>query len=330
MSALLLLLGGLMLLILGGEILVRGAVRIAERAGMSPLLIGLTLVGFGTSTPELVTSVQAGLAGSPGIALGNIVGSNIANILLILGLAALIHPVAVGTLALKRDSAMVLVTGMAFWAVMAWGMLGRFAGVAFLAAAAGYVVFAYRQERDAARVETGGHTAAFEKAEAHDEVVPRPGKATAARGGIAVAALATVGGLVLVVLGGDLLVRGAVSLARSAGVAEAVIGLTLVAVGTSAPELVTSTVAALRGHADVALGNVLGSNIYNILAIGGATALMAPGEAPGRIVRFDAPVMMGVSVLLLVFAATGRRISRAEGAVFVLGYAAYVAALWPR
>jgi cation:H+ antiporter len=330
MAVLLFVFGGLILLILGGEILVRGAVRIAERAGMSPLLIGLTLVGFGTSAPELVTSVQAGLAGSPGIAVGNIVGSNIANILLILGLAAMIHPVAVGNLALKRDCAVVVATAVAFTAVITWGALGRITGVTFLVMAAGYVTFAYRQERDTARVEAGGHTAAFEKAEAHDEVVPRPGSASSAGGGIAGAALATAAGLVLVMLGGDLLVQGAVSLARSAGVAEAVIGLTLVAVGTSAPELVTSTVAAWRGHADVALGNVLGSNIYNLLAIGGATALLAPGEAPGSIVRFDAPVMIGVSVLLLMFAATGRRIGRAEGAVLVLGYVAYVAVLWPR
>lgn len=329
MHSLLLLLGGLIVLIVGGELLVRGAVRVAERAGMSPLLIGLTLVGFGTSTPELVTSVKAGLAGSPGIALGNIVGSNIANILLILGLSALVFPVNVGSLALRRDGVLVLGTAILLGLVAWFGLFDRWVGLLFIAGLVSYVVFAYWQERDTARVSAAGHTAAFEKAEAHDEAVSRP-KAAAGAGSIVPSILLAVLGLVIVVVGGDLLVRGAIALARGFGISETVIGLTIVAVGTSMPEFVTSMLAAYRRHADVALGNILGSNIYNILGIGGFTALIAPGEVPARIVQFDAPVMIVVSVLLLVFCATNRRVSRLEGGVFVLGYVAYIAALWPR
>lgn len=322
------LLGGLALLVAGGELLVRGSVRFAERIGLSPLLIGLTLVGFGTSTPELVTSVQAALAGSPGIAMGNIVGSNIANILLILGISAVISPIVVGSVALKRDGALVLGTAVLLAAVSALATLDRWIGAAFIALLAGYIWYAFRQERTA----TAGHTAAYEKGAALEEMIPHRGGPHSASAGrdMAIGLGMAVGGLVLVVFGGGFLVDGAVSLARGLGVSETVIGLTIVAVGTSTPELVTSVVAAIRRHADVALGNILGSNIYNILGIGGVTALIAPVDVPRQIVVFDNPVMIGVSVLLVVVAATGMRIGRREGAVLIAGYVAYVAAIWPK
>jgi len=324
----LLIAGGLVLLVLGGELLVRGSVRLAERAGVSPLLIGLTLVGFGTSTPELVTSVQAALVGSPGIAVGNFVGSNIANVLLILGLAASIFPLAVRGGALRRDGGFVLATALLLAAVGWTTGLGRPVGVVFVLLLAGYMAYAYRQERTAVGAE--GHTAAFEKAEAAEGVDPglRP---VAAPGGPApgwLAPLATaLAGLVVIIAGGRFLVDGAVGLSRTVGLSEEVIGLTIVAVGTSVPELVTSVVAAARRQSDVALGNVLGSNVYNVLGIGGLTALIAPTEVPGPIAAFDIPVMVGVSALLLVFAWTGRRLSRAEGGAFLALYAAYVAYL---
>jgi cation:H+ antiporter len=314
---------GLALLLLGGELLVRGAVRVAERLGISPLLIGLTLVGFGTSTPELVTSLQAALAGSPGIAVGNAVGSNIANILLILGLAAAIAPMAVGSAALRRDGVVMVGAAVLFLAA-AWGLgLTRAVGFVFLAGLGAYLWYAILEERAA----KAGHTAAFEKAEAYEGV--HPNLHARGKGGIAVQAGVAIGGLVLVVLGARLLVDGAVGLARGFGISETVIGLTIVAIGTSAPELVTSLVAAARRQSDVALGNVLGSNIYNMLGILGVTGLVAPVAVPGEILRFDGPVMLGVSLLLFAFAWTGMRVGRREGGVLLAGYAAYIWWLWP-
>ncbi|NKE44457.1 calcium/sodium antiporter [Roseomonas frigidaquae] len=331
MSSPLLILLGLVLLVLGGELFVRGSVRIAERLGVSPLMIGLTLVGFGTSTPELVTSVQASLAGSPGIALGNIVGSNIANILLILGLSALIFPIAVPSAALWRDGVLGAAAAAALLAVgLAW-TLDRMVGVAFLLGLAAYLVYAWRQES----ATTGDHTAAFEKAQALEEVHPGglAQHGPVPPGGFWRGVPASIGfvavGLALVVGGGGLLVEGATTLARSLGVSESVIGLTIVAIGTSMPELVTSLVAALRRHADVALGNVLGSNIYNLLGIGGATALIAPTAVPPEIAGFDMFVMLGVALLLLVLARSGWRIGRREGALLLALYGLYLFWIWP-
>ena len=319
------LLAGLALLAVGGEFLVRGAVRLAERLGVSPLVIGLTLVGFGTSTPELVASVQASMAGSPGIAVGNVVGSNIANILLILGVSALIAPVAVSSRALGRDGGVVLATAVLFALLGVAGGLGRISGLLFLAGLAGYIIYAWRQESAVAATGGDGHTAAFEKAEAFEGTHPalhRPANLWLSLG-------MALGGLVLVVLGGRLLVDGAIDLARTLGIAETVIGLTIVAVGTSMPELVTSVVAARRGQSDVALGNVLGSNIYNILGIGGTVGLIAPTAIPPEIAGFDSLVMVGVSLLALAFARTGMRIGRREGGVLVAGYVGYVWVIWP-
>ncbi|PWE31831.1 calcium/sodium antiporter [Pararhodobacter marinus] len=317
------LLGGLLLLVAGGELLVRGAVQAAERIGISPLVIGLTLVGFGTSMPELVTSVQAGLNGSPGIAYGNVVGSNIANILLIAGVSALICPILVARSALRRDAAVMLAVAVGF-ALLAWTVpLGRIGGAVLVALLIGYIGFVIRQERAAA---DGG--ALHDKSVALAGADPGLAPPHAARR-LAMPLLIALVGLVLVVAGGSFLVSGAVALARGFGVSETVIGLTIVAVGTSMPELVTSVIAALKRQGDVAFGNIVGSNIYNILGIGGATALIAPSHVPSEIVAFDAPVMVGVSLLLVLFAATGLRIGRREGAVLLAGYIAYLWALWP-
>ena len=317
------LLGGLVILVIGGELLVRGAVQAAERIGISPLVIGLTLVGFGTSMPELVTSVQAGLNGSPGIAYGNVVGSNLANILLIAGVSALICPILVARTALRRDALVMLIVAAGF-AALAWALpFSRIVGAAFVVLLAGYIWFVIRQERATA---DGGalHDKSLALAEADPGIAP-PHAAKR----LAIPLLIALAGLILVVAGGSFLVSGAVALARGFGVSETVIGLTIVAVGTSMPELVTSVVAALKRQGDVAFGNVVGSNIYNVLGIGGTTALIAPSEVPAEIVGFDAPMMVMVSLLLVVFAATGLRIGRREGAVLVAGYAAYIWMLWP-
>lgn len=322
------LIGGFLLLVAGGELLVRGAVRLAQRLGMSPLLIGLTLVGFGTSTPELVTSVQAALNNSPGIAVGNIVGSNIANILLILGLSALLCPITVGANALRRDGMVVLASAVVFAGVSWWWTLDRAVGVSLVLGLASYVIYAYRQEKQAP---AGGHSAAFEKAEAHNEIAPvaAPSPTRSPGADVAISLGQVVAGLALVIVGGKYFVDGAIGLARLIGLSETVIGLTVVAVGTSMPEFVTSVIAALRKHSDVALGNILGSNIYNILGIGGLTALIAPTDVPAQIVRFDNPVMIAASLLLVFFAWSGRTITRVEGGILVAGYVAYIALLWP-
>jgi cation:H+ antiporter len=322
------LLGGLLLLALGGELFVRGAVSIAERLGVSPLLIGLTLVGFGTSTPELVTSVQASLSDSPGIAVGNIVGSNIANTLLILGLCALLVPIAVGQGALLRDGVIALAVGCALAGVAVFGTLDRAVGVTFLIGLSAYVAYAWREERVAAGSD---HTAAYDKALAFEETHPKRDARAPTPGwrGWVMPGVLALAGLALVMLGGRLLVDAAIDLARGLGVGEAVIGLTIVAVGTSLPELVTSLVAAFRRHADVALGNVLGSNIYNILGIGGATAILAPTPVPPEIAGFDVWVMLAASAALILFGRTGWRIGRREGAAFLAAYVFYVWAIWP-
>jgi cation:H+ antiporter len=319
------LLGGLLMLAFGGELLVRGAVQIAERLGISPLLVGLTVVAFGTSLPELVTSVQASLAGSPGIALGNIVGSNIANVLLILGVAALVCPIAVGSRALARDGGLGVVAAVALLAVGVFWTLDRVVGVVLLLSLMGYIIFAFRQEK----VSEGDHGAAYDKAQAFAEAHPPAVALARPTGGLLASVLFLGVGLGLIVTGGGVLVDAAVTLARALEVSEEVIGLTIIAVGTSLPELVTSVVAAARRQADVALGNVLGSNIYNILGIAGATAVIAPTEVPASIASFDAPIMLAAALLLMLVARTGWRVGRREGGLLLACYGAYVWSAWP-
>ncbi|MBF0375592.1 MAG: calcium/sodium antiporter [Alphaproteobacteria bacterium] len=319
--------GGFVLLIAGGDLLVRGAVQIASRLGVSPLVIGLTLVGFGTSAPELVTSVQAALIGSPGIAFGNIVGSNIANVLLIVGTSAIFYPIVVTSSALRRDGAVMVAVAVVFAGVAGVMPLERWLGAVFVLALATYVYVAFRQERQVQTV--ADHGAVYDKGAALEAADPGTVPGIDKKGSILPPILITMGGLALVALGGTFLVDGAVKIAQSFGISEAVIGLTIVAIGTSLPEFVTSVLAAIRRQGDVAFGNIVGSNIYNILGIGGATALIAPGEVPAEIARFDNVLMVGVSVLLVVFAWTGLRIARWEGAALLLGYVAYLFVLWP-
>jgi len=302
---------GLALLLGGGEALIRGAAAIAVRLGVSPLLIGLTLVGFGTSTPELVASVNAAWIGAPGIAVGNVVGSNIANVLLILGVAALIFPVAVSKAAFRRDGAALIGASLVLTIIILTGALSRWAGVALLGLLAAYTVYAYLSEARTAQEERGTDTAA----------VANPGVP------LAIAVLFALGGIAGVIIGASLLVDSAILIARSAGVSETVIGLTLVAVGTSLPELATSAMAALRRQGDLAFGNIVGSNIYNILGILGATGVIVPIAIPAEIAGFDVWVMLAAAVALAVFAITDWRISRREGAAFLLGYAVYLALL---
>ena len=304
--------GGLVVLTLGAEILIRGSTALARRFGVSDLLIGLTLVGFGTSTPELVSSIQAALVGSPGVAVGNVVGSNIANILLILGLSVFIAPFDVERKAFMRDGAVVLIATLAAIAVSMTGEFGRVAGAAFLAAIAAYITYAFITERKAPD---------SPQAELHAaEGAALPAGPKSATLDIAMA----IGGLLLLVAGAKFLVTGAINVASALGVSETIIGLTIVAIGTSLPELVTSAMAALRGKSALALGNVVGSNIYNLFGILGATALIHPVAAPAEIVAFDNWVMLAATILMILFATTRRRLNRLEGAVMVAGYVAYI------
>lgn len=311
---------GLVLLIAGGDLLVRGAVRIAERLRLSPMLIGLTVVGMGTSMPELAASVKASFAGSPGIALGNIVGSNIANTLLILGTAALITPIAVQSRALWRDGGVGAMAVLALLGAGATVGLSREAGIAFLIAMAGYVYYAFRQERAGA-----SHSAAYDRAVAMENIDPALVPQAQPGGKLSVAVLLFLAGLALIVGGGTLLVDAAIAIAELLGVNDEIIGLTIVAVGTSFPELVTSAVAAYRKQGDIALGNVLGSNIYNILFIGGVTGAVAPTDVPAGIMAFDLWFLLAVSLIVMLFALSGGRLSRKEGIALIAAYVAYTA-----
>jgi cation:H+ antiporter len=309
----LILAAGLVLLLAGGEALVRGSVAAASRLGVSKLVIGLTLVGFGTSTPELAASLDAALSGAPGVAIGNVVGSNIANILLILGLSAVLLPVATRPAAFRRDGAALALASLLLLGVCWLGVLSRPAGLVLLAILAAYTLHTYRSERRAA----ASPSARMHAAEAEEVAAPALSMP---------AALAlTAGGIVAIVLGADLLVGAALTLARAAGISETVIGLTLVAVGTSLPELATSVTAAIRRHGDVAFGNVVGSNIFNILGIAGTTALVSPIPIPAQILAFDIWAMLAATAALIAFAVTGWRVTRTEGAVLLAAYAAYLA-----
>lgn len=305
------LIGGLVLLLGGGEALVRGSVSLATRLGVSQLMIGLTLVGFGTSTPELVSSIQAVLRGAPGIAVGNVVGSNIANVLLILGLSALILPIATSKQAFRRDGPVLLGVSVLVVAVVLIGEMRAWMGACFLLLLAAYLVSTYFQERGAESAPAHNGDTAAADSPAH---LP-----------IWAGLLLALGGIAAVVYGADLLVSGAIALARQFNMSETVIGLTLVAVGTSLPELVTSVMAAIRGRGDLAFGNVVGSNIFNSLGILGATALVAPIAVPAQIGRFDVWVMLVAAILLIVFAITGWRLGRREGGVFLVLFCLYLA-----
>lgn len=311
MTTYLLLALGVVLLTVGGDTLVRGASTAARSLGVSPLLIGLTLVGFGTSTPELVTSLTAAMAGSPGIAVGNVVGSNTANILLILGLTALIAPIAVDRAAFRRDGAMLVIAALVCGAAVLAGTIGLVWGMAMIAALIAYVVWAWLGERNAKDAER-------DKFEHIAEDAPD------ARGGLWAGLLLAALGIGLTIGGAHLLVDSAIVLARDLGVSDTIIGLTVVAVGTSLPELVTSVVAAVRRHGDVAIGNVIGSNIYNVLGILGVTAAVSPITVPAEIARLDIWVMLAATALLIVFLRTGHRLVRWEGLAMLAAYGAYV------
>lgn len=279
------------------------------------MIIGLTLVGFGTSMPELVTSLQAALAGSSGIAIGNVVGSNIGNVLLILGIAAAIMPIAVEPKVFWRDGGVVAIATLLCLLVIAVGQVGRLAGAGLLIGLFAYLAHTLWTEKRSGGTEAG---AVYEQ---ESEAVPGPETS------LGLSLVLTFAGLVATIFGARFLVAGAVSIAQVAGLSETVIGLTIVAIGTSMPELVTSVIAVRKGQGDVALGNILGSNIFNILGILGLTAIVRPMAIPPEIASLDVWVLCGSTLALLIFARTGWTISRREGGLFVFAYVAYLGVL---
>ncbi|MDX1484525.1 MAG: calcium/sodium antiporter [Alphaproteobacteria bacterium] len=311
MIAALQILGGFVLLLFGAEFLVRGAVALAKRFNVSPMIIGMTIVAYGTTAPELVVSVEAALRGAPGISVGNVVGSNIANILLILGAAALVHPIRCHPQLLYRDSSVMLGAAFLFVGLALTGTITRTQGILMIAAIISYSIYTYWSERRRNR-----DTDIFEQEAEEFGDGPRS---------LWLALLAVIGGIGSVVVGARILISGAVTAARYFGVGEEVIGLTLVAVGTSLPELATAVVAAWRRHTDVAIGNVIGANIYNVLAIMGVVAIVSPLTIPAQIVAFDIWFMLAVTLGLLVAVVAFKGVHRAGGLLFLSAYAAYIA-----
>ena len=300
LQPILLSIAGLVLLAIGGELLVRGSVGIARKLNVSNLFTGLVIVGAATSMPEMVASVEAALLGSSELAWGNVVGSNISNTLLILGVSALVMPIVL-TGAGKRDAVIALVASLVLWAITAAQVGSVWVGAALLAGIVAYVYWRYFHPRPS---ELAG-------ADEEEEAVLA----------IHWAALAFLGGLVLLVGGGNLLVTGAIDIARLFNISETVIGLTIVAIGTSLPELAASVAAALRGKPGLALGNVLGSNIYNILLIGGVTMMVAPVPVPASLLDYQLVLLAASALALLVLLATAKQIGRVVGAGLVMIFA---------
>ncbi len=301
---------GLVLLSGGADYLIKGAVAVAARFNISPLVVGLTIVALGTSLPELVVCVRAALEGASGIAVGNVVGSNIANILLILGAGAIMCPIAANRTHFIRDSAIMIGATALFIGVAFTGSFGSISGIIMFALLIAFLFFSYAQGKkhgieDLSMLDL-------------DEAVPESLVAPM------VAAFWVIGGLAAVAFGADLLVNGATTIARNIGVSEEVIGLTMVAVGTSLPELATVAAAAAKRHTDLIVGNVMGSNIFNILGVMGVTAMVSEVPVGAQILSFDVWVMIAAAVLLVPFMLSGNALSRREGFVCVLLYVVYI------
>ncbi|MCS7060021.1 MAG: calcium/sodium antiporter [Anaerolineae bacterium] len=308
---------GLALLIAGGESLVRGASRLAAVLGVSPLVIGLTVVAFGTSSPELAVSVEAALSGQADIALGNVVGSCILNVLLILGLSSLISPLVVAQRMVRVDVPLMIAVGLVVCVFAMDRLIMRLEGVVLFAGIVGYVVVAVIQSRRESRQVEAEYAQEY------------AGRGRLTWRSLLVNTLLIVAGLIALAAGSAWLVEAAVNLAVALHVGKVVIGLTVVSIGTSLPEIVTTVIAGLRGERDIAVGNIVGSNLFNLLAVLGAAGIVAPQgiAVPQSVLQFDLPVMVVTMVACLPIFFTGYRIARWEGALFLGYYAAYTAYL---
>ncbi len=313
MMVYLLIIAGLVLLLIGGETLVKGSVDVARRLNVPPLVVGIVLVGLGTSMPELVTCIKAAMAGVPDMAVGNVIGSNIANILLVVGVSAVCAPIVTPMKAFKRDgTALVLFTAI-FVGLCFTGFVGREIGAVFILLLGSYIIFSYKSEKkNTTAIEADVLVPETSIDQEHD---PRS---------IMSGLMMTFGGIAMTVWGADFLVDGATEVARQHNISDAVIGLTIVAIGTSLPELVTGVIAGLRGHSDVSLGNIIGSNIYNMLGILGTTAVVKPLTIPQEVLTFDIWVMVAATVLMVMVPLRKQRISRNEGMILASCYVLYL------
>lgn len=311
----LLIIVGLVALGGGGEMLVRGAVNVSRLAGLTPAVIGLTVVAFGTSVPELVVSLLAAFDGQPDISMGNVVGSNIFNIVVALGLAAAISPIVVRSAAVRQEWPFMFLVSFLLLLLVRDGTLDRLEGGFFVVCLIGFVAYSVLVAR---REVKGAEAEAYMQSLA-GRAVRRHGRRT-----IVIPSIYVVGGVLLLVIGGRLLVDGAVALARLAGMTERVIGLTIVAAGTSMPELATTVIAAFRRQADIAVANMIGSNIFNVLAILGITALIIPIPISAAMISSDIWWMLGTSALLFPLMRTGLRITRLEGWILLAAYGVYL------
>lgn len=303
---------GLVALFIGAEGLIRGSSALALKIGINPLVVGLTVVAFGTSTPELVVSLKAALIGNSSISLGNIVGSNIANIALILGISAIIRPLDVHANIIRREIPIMIGISILLVLLLIDGELGLVDGIIFVLGIVIYTIV--------------NITMARKEKNAEVEKEFKEGLKTGL--GVPISIVMIIGGLGLMILGANLFVTSSISIAKVIGVSDAIIGLTIVAVGTSLPELITSVVAAYKNESDIAIGNVVGSNIFNILGILGISALIISVSSSG-INYIDFGAMLFAALILLPLSKTGFRITRLEGLFLVLGYAAYIYYLMP-
>ena len=307
-SYILFIIGSLVVLYFGAEWLVKGAASVAERFGVSSLVVGLTVVAFGTSTPELIVSTQAAMDGLGGISIGNVLGSNIGNIGLILGISALIYPLKAQMQLIRFDTPVMILTALLFLVLFLDQRIGRIEGVVFVIGVVAYTIFNIIKSRKE-------HLKKVLKE--YDDAVPKISRHWA------LDVLFIIAGFAALIIGSEFLVDNAVHLARLLGLSEAVIGLTIVAIGTSMPELATSVVAAIKKQPDIAIGNVVGSNIFNILGILGISSLIKPIATPD-INLTDSLVMIGLSLLLLPFIRSGFTLRRWEGGLLLVIYITYI------
>jgi len=312
--SILMLVAGLVVLVVGAEFLVKGSARLATAVGISPLVVGLTVVAFGTSAPELAVSVTSAFRGQPDLAIGNVVGSNIFNILVILGLAAVITPLVVAQQLVRFDVPVMIGISVLVFLLALDGGLSRLDGLLLFGGAIAYTTFLIRQSRRESSAVAEEYAKEFGQPE-------KQATAWVKNTGL------VIGGIVGLVIGSHWLVEGALYIARFYGISELVIGLTIISAGTSLPEVATSVVAALRGERDIAVGNVIGSNIFNLFSVLGASSLITPIKVAPAALALDLPVMIGAALICLPIFFTQHIIDRVEGAVFLCAYALYVAFL---
>lgn len=319
---------GLVGLIYGARYLINGASRLATSFGIPPLVVGLTIVAFGTSAPELAAALQASFTGRPALALGNVIGSNIFNVLFVLGAAAIIAPIAVNSQVVKRDVPIMIGISLLMWVLALDNMFGRFDGILFVSLLFAYLVYVFRttEEKDVLLPEGAEipSDSSSDSSSRDDAKADRTSSTRMKNAGLVIV------GLAMLTVGSRWLVDSSVEFARALGVSELIIGLTVIAIGTSLPEIATSVLASMRGKGDIAVGNVVGSNLFNILSVIGATATVSPHgiAVPNEALSFDLPIMIGVIVMTLPIFYTGLRISRLEGSLFLGYYVLYTVGLF--